>query len=143
MNEEIINFYSENDFELKDVSGFENWIKRVIASEEKKTGEISFIFCDDDYLLEINRKYLDHDTFTDIISFDTSVGNILNGDIFISTQRVRENAGEYNVAFEEELQRVVIHGVLHLCGYKDKSKDEEQLMRRKEEEKMEMFHVEQ
>jgi rRNA maturation RNase YbeY len=143
LNEEIINFYSENDFELKDVSGFENWIKRVIASEEKKTGEISFIFCDDDYLLEINRKYLDHDTFTDIISFDTSVGNILNGDIFISTQRVRENAGEYNVAFEEELQRVVIHGVLHLCGYKDKSKDEEQLMRRKEEEKMEMFHVEQ
>ncbi|UZH56799.1 rRNA maturation RNase YbeY [Salinimicrobium tongyeongense] len=139
----MINFYSENDFELKDVSGFENWIKRVIASEGKKTGEISFIFCDDDYLLEINRKYLDHDTFTDIISFDTSVGNILNGDIFISTQRVRENAGEYNVAFEEELQRVVIHGVLHLCGYKDKSKDEEQLMRRKEEEKMEMFHVEQ
>lgn len=143
MNEEIINFYSENDFELKDVSGFENWIKRVIASEEKKTGEISFIFCDDDYLLEINRKYLDHDTFTDIISFDTSVGNILNGDIFISTQRVGENAGEYNVAFEEELQRVVIHGVLHLCGYKDKSKEEEQLMRRKEEEKMKMFHVEQ
>ncbi|MGI0106045.1 rRNA maturation RNase YbeY [Salinimicrobium sp. WS361] len=139
----MINFYSENTFELKGISDHENWIKRVIASEGKKTGEISFIFCDDDYLLDINQQYLDHDTFTDIISFDTSVGNILNGDIFISTQRVEENAAEYNVAFSEELQRVIIHGILHLCGYKDKSQDEAQLMRRKEEEKMQMFHVEQ
>lgn len=143
MNDEIINFYSENTFELKEISDHENWIKRVIASEGKKTGEISFIFCDDDYLLDINQQYLDHDTFTDIISFDTSVGNILNGDIFISTQRVEENAAEYKVAFSEELQRVIIHGILHLCGYKDKSQDEAQLMRRKEEEKMQMFHVEQ
>lgn len=143
MNEEIINFYSENDFNLDDVSGFENWIKRVISSEGKKTGEISFIFCDDEYLLEVNQKYLNHDTYTDIISFDSSVGNILNGDIFVSTERVRENADIFKVDFSEELKRVVIHGVLHLCGYKDKTSDEEQLMRKNEEEKIEMFHVEQ
>ena len=143
MNEEIINFYSENDFELEGVSGYENWIKKVILSEGKKTGEISFIFCDDDYLLDINQRYLNHNTYTDIISFDTSVGNILNGDIFISTQRVEENAGTYGVVFSEELKRVIIHGVLHLCGYKDKTIEQEQLMREKEEEKMEMFHVEQ
>ena len=115
----------------------------MISTEGKKTGEISFIFCDDDYLLDINQRYLDHDTYTDIISFDASVGNILNGDIFISTQRVAENAGLYEVQFQEELKRVIIHGVLHLCGYKDKTPAEEQEMRQKEEEKMKMFHVEQ
>ena len=143
MNEEIINFYSENDFELQPSSQFEVWIKEVIASEGKKAGEISFIFCDDEYLLEINQQYLDHDTYTDIISFDNSVGNVLNGDIFISTERVAENASEYGVTFEEEIKRVIVHGVLHFCGYKDKSKEEAQLMRTKEEEKMKMFHVEQ
>lgn len=143
MNEEIINFYSENDFELQHSSQFEVWIKEVIASEGKKAGEISFIFCNDEYLLEINQQYLGHDTYTDIISFDNSVGNILNGDIFISTERVAENASEYGVTFEEEIIRVIVHGVLHFCGYKDKSKEEAQLMRTKEEEKMKMFHVEQ
>lgn len=143
MNEEIINFYSENDFELVHSAQFETWIKEVIVSEGKKTGEISFIFCDDDYLLEINKQYLDHDTYTDIISFDNTVGDILNGDIFISTERVAENATEYGVTFEEEIKRVIVHGVLHLCGYKDKSKEEGEMMRSKEEEKMKMFHVEQ
>jgi rRNA maturation RNase YbeY len=143
LNEEIINFYSENDFKLEGISGYENWVKEVISSEGKKAGEISFIFCDDDYLLDINQKYLDHDTYTDIISFDSSVGNILNGDIFISTERVEENANIYGVGFSEELKRVIIHGVLHFCGYKDKTPEQEQLMREKEEEKMEMFHVEQ
>lgn len=143
MNEEIINFYSENEFELQHSSQFETWVKDVIASEGKKTGEISFIFCDDEYLLEINKQYLDHDTYTDIISFDNAMGNILNGDIFISTERVSENAAEYGVPFEEELKRVIIHGVLHFCGFKDKSKEEAQEMRAKEEEKMKMFHVEQ
>ncbi|MCC8359536.1 rRNA maturation RNase YbeY [Salinimicrobium sediminilitoris] len=143
MNEEIINFYSENDFELERVSSYESWVKNVISTEGKKTGEISFVFCDDEYLLEINQKYLDHDTYTDIISFDASVGNILNGDIFISTERVSENADSYEVKFSEELKRVIIHGVLHLCGYKDKTPEEEKIMREKEEEKMKMFHVEQ
>ena len=143
MNGETINFYSENSFELQDESSYSEWLQRVISSEAKKTGEISFIFCDDEYLLEINRKYLDHDTYTDIISFDNSLGKMLQGDIFISTERVAENASTYNVSFEEELQRVLVHGVLHLCGYKDKSEEERDVMRVKEEEKMKMFHVEQ
>lgn len=143
MNEQIINFYSENSFELKQEDQFKVWLKSVIASEEKKTGEISFIFCDDEYLLQINREYLDHDTYTDIISFDNSVGKILNGDIFISTERVEENAGSFGVSFDEELKRVMAHGILHFCGYKDKTDSESRIMRAKEEEKMRMFHVEQ
>lgn len=143
MNEEIINFYSENDFNLEEENLYEKWLKEVISSEGKKLGEISFIFCNDEYLLEINQKYLDHDTFTDIISFDNSVGKILGGDIFISTERVKENAEQFSVEFKEELKRVMVHGILHFCGYKDKTTDEKKLMRSKEEEKMRMFHVEQ
>lgn len=143
MSAEIINFYSETDFELQEQAGYEAWLKRVIASEDKKLEEVSFIFCDDEYLLEINQKYLDHDTYTDIISFDNCVGNILAGDIFISTERVAENSREYGVDFEEELRRVLAHGILHFCGYSDKSDRESAEMRRKEEEKMRMFHVEQ
>ena len=143
MSAEIINFYSETDFELQEQVGYEAWLKRVIASEDKKLEEVSFIFCDDEYLLEINQKYLDHDTYTDIISFDNCVGNILAGDIFISTERVAENSREYGVDFEEELRRVLAHGILHFCGYSDKSDRESAEMRRKEEEKMRMFHVEQ
>jgi probable rRNA maturation factor len=143
LNEEIINFYSENVFDLPQAEAYEKWLKEAIASEGKKTGEISFIFCDDDYLLQINREYLNHDTYTDIITFDNSVGNILGGDIFISTERVRENAEIFEVSFDEELKRVIAHGVLHLCGYKDKTDEESGIMRSKEEEKMKMFHVEQ
>ena len=143
MSEQTINFYSENNFELGEELRFKSWLKDVIKSEGKKAGEISFIFCDDEYLLSINRKFLDHDTYTDIISFDNSVGNILNGDIFISTERVSENAGEFGVSFAEELKRVIVHGVLHFCGYKDKTAEEKEEMRAKEKEKMKMFHVEQ
>ena len=143
MNAEIINFYSENDFQLGEESVYESWLKEVIASENKQLEEVSYIFCDDQYLLEINQKYLDHDTYTDIISFDNCIGNILAGDIFISTERVGENAREYGVEFQEELRRVMAHGILHFCGYKDKSEKEAAEMRRKEEEKMRMFHVEQ
>ncbi|MGB7842680.1 MAG: rRNA maturation RNase YbeY [Salinimicrobium sp.] len=139
----MINFYSENNFELDQENSYEDWLKAVVASENKKVGEISYIFCDDDYLIKINQEYLDHDTYTDIISFDSSIGNILGGDIFISTERVVENAGKFHVSFEEELKRVMAHGVLHLCGYKDKTSEEKQIMRSKEEEKMKMFHVEQ
>lgn len=122
---------------------YSTWIEKVIKTEGKQLEEISYIFCNDDYLLDINMKYLDHDTYTDIISFDYSVGNILQGDIYISTERVRENSSDYGVSFEEELRRVIIHGVLHLCGYKDKTREEALMMRRKEEEKLELFHVEQ
>ena len=143
MEPQKINFYSENDFVLEDHRKYEKWIERVIASEEKKLEEISYIFCDDEYLLNLNEEFLKHDTYTDIITFDYSVGKILQGDIYISTERVKENSAEFNVSFEEELRRVIIHGVLHLCGYKDKTKEQSLLMRQKEEEKMELFHVEQ
>lgn len=138
-----INFYSENNFILQDEIRHDSWLKSVIVSEEKKLEEVSFIFCDDKYLLELNQKYLNHDTLTDIITFDNSIGNLLEGDIFISTQRVAENADIYEVTFVMELKRVMVHGILHLCGYKDGSLKEKELMRQKEDEKIKMFHVEQ
>jgi rRNA maturation RNase YbeY len=139
----MISFNYETDFELHHESDFSKWISEVILSENKKEGEINYIFCDDDYLLGINQQYLDHDTLTDIISFDYCVGNEINGDIFVSVERVKENATDYKVTFHEEIQRVLVHGVLHYCGYKDKTESDELVMRAKEEEKMKMFHVEQ
>jgi len=137
----MISFNYELDFTLENEQAFQDWLSEVITSENKTEGEINYIFCDDEYLLEINQQYLDHDTLTDIISFDYSIGNDLHGDIFISIERVRENALDFNVSFLEELKRVMVHGVLHYCGYKDKTKNDEKLMREKEEEKMLMFHV--
>ena len=137
----MINFNYETDFELSDETLYANWISEVITSELKDVGEINYIFCDDNYLLEINRQYLDHDTLTDIISFDYSERNVLQGDIFISVERVTENAIDFGAPFGEELKRVMAHGVLHYCGYKDKSESDEQLMRQKEEEKMKLFPI--
>jgi rRNA maturation RNase YbeY len=139
----MISFNYETDFELLDEAKHEEWITRIIASEDKKEGEISYVFCDDEYLLQMNIQYLDHDTLTDIISFDYTVGREISGDIFISIERVRENAEEFGFPFDEELKRVMAHGILHYCGYKDKSEEDEALMRKKEEEKIAMFHVEQ
>ena len=139
----MISFNYETEFELTNEEQISDWLSKVIISENKKEGDINYIFCDDEYLVEINQQYLDHDTLTDIISFDYSVGNELHGDIFISVERVRENAEEFNVSFEEELQRVLVHGVLHYCGYKDKSEADELIMRNKEDEKIKLFHVEQ
>ena len=138
----MISFNYETDFELDNEAIYEDWISRIIESEGFDEGEINFIFCDDDYLHKINVEYLDHDTLTDIISFDYTVGNVLQGDIFVSVERVRDNANDFNVSFDDELKRVLSHGVLHYCGYKDKSPKDEALMRSKEEEKMQMFHVE-
>jgi rRNA maturation RNase YbeY len=138
----MISFNYELDFRLDDEDAFSSWISLVIVSENKKEGDINYIFCDDDYILEINKQYLNHDFYTDIISFDYSVGNELHGDIFVSIDRVRENAVDFDVTFDEELKRVIVHGVLHYCGYKDKLQDEEVLMRLKENEKISMFHVE-
>lgn len=138
----MISFNYESDFELTNESRYGDWISRVIQSEGKKEGEISYVFCDDAYLHEMNVQYLQHDTLTDIISFDYSLGNEISGDIFISVERVQDNAVDFNAAFEEELLRVMAHGVLHYCGYKDKSPEDETLMRTKEEEKIAMFHVE-
>ncbi|MCV9932331.1 rRNA maturation RNase YbeY [Flavobacterium sp. LS1R47] len=138
----MINFNYETDFVLENEEVFEEWLSAVILSENKKEGEISYIFCDDEYLHKINVEYLNHDTLTDIISFDYTVGNEINGDIFVSIERVRDNATDFNVPFENELKRVLAHGILHYCGYKDKSDNEAALMRSKEEEKIAMFHVE-
>jgi len=138
----MISFNYETDFELDNESQYEEWISRIIESEGFEEGEINYIFCDDEYLHKINVEYLDHDTLTDIISFDYTVGNLIQGDIFVSIERVRENAVDFKVSFDEELRRVLSHGVLHYCGYKDKSEADEVLMRAKEEEKMQMFHVE-
>ena len=139
----MINFHYETDFQQEDEALYSNWISSVILSENKGEGEINYVFCDDDYLHKINVGYLNHDTLTDIISFDYSEGNLLQGDIFISIDRVRENALDFNVDFADELKRVIIHGVLHYCGYKDKTQAEEKAMRSKEDEKTAMFHVKQ
>ena len=138
----MISFNYETDFKLDNEAHYEDWISRIIESEGFDEGEINYIFCDDEYLHKINVEYLDHDTLTDIISFDYTVGNLIQGDIFVSVERVKDNANDFNVSFEEELKRVLSHGVLHYCGYKDKSPKDEALMRSKEEEKMQMFHVE-
>ena len=137
----MISFNYETEFELADEEVFSNWISQVILSESKKEGDLNYIFCDDEYILKINKQYLNHDYFTDIISFDYSIGNELHGDIFVSVERVRENSVDFNTAFDEELKRVIIHGVLHYCGYKDKSEEDELIMREKENEKIQMFHV--
>lgn len=139
----MINYNYEIDFVLSDEDIYSSWIDAVILSEKKELGEVSYIFCDDEYLLEINKQYLNHDTLTDIISFDYTEDNIISGDIFISLERVRDNAADLNTTFDEELKRVMIHGILHYCGYKDKSANEELLMRSKEDEKIQMFHVKQ
>lgn len=138
----MISFNYETDFELGNEAFYQDWISRVILSEGKKEGDINYIFCDDEYLHKLNVEYLQHDTLTDVISFDYCVGNELHGDIFISVERVLDNAKDYNVDFADELKRVIIHGVLHFAGYKDKLLDDESVMRSKEEEKIMMFHVE-
>ena len=139
----MINFHYETQFELPNEAQIEQWISKVIASENKREGEINYIFCDDAYLHKLNVEFLQHDTLTDIISFDNSVGNELHGDIFISIERVEENAKEYLVTFDEELKRVMVHGVLHYCGFKDKTEADQSIMTAKEDEKLQMFHVEQ
>jgi len=109
-----------------------SWIKSVISSEGKNSGEISFIFCSDAYLLEINRKFLNHDYYTDIVTFDYVIGSKISGDIFISIDRVAENSVDFDITFENELNRILVHGVLHLLGYKDKNEDDKLLMTEKE-----------
>lgn len=128
----MISYNYETDFQLSNESQLSAWIASVIDSEGFKEGEINYIFCDDDYLLKLNVEFLQHDTLTDIISFDYTLGKLINGDIYISVERVKENATDYNVEFSSELSRVMVHGVLHYCGYKDKSDKDEALMRSKE-----------
>lgn len=138
----MISFNYESDFILDQEEHFSSWIETIITSENKSVGEISYVFCDDDYLHAINMQYLNHDTLTDIISFDYTEGDVISGDIFVSIERVKDNAIDFKVTFEEELKRVLAHGVLHYCGYKDKTDIDATLMRAKEEEKINLFHVE-
>jgi len=128
----MISFNYETDFELPNESQLAQWISSTISAEDCKEGEINYIFCDDDYLHKLNVEFLNHDTLTDIISFDYSVGKELHGDIYISLERVADNAKDFNNEFLDELHRVMIHGILHYCGYKDKTEADEVLMRQKE-----------
>ena len=130
----MINFYYELDFTLQDEKVTSYWASGLIKEEGFKEGVINYIFCDDEYLLKINQDYLNHDTYTDIISFDYSVGKELHGDIYISIPRVTENAIEFKQEFQQELHRVIAHGVLHFCGFKDKSKEDKLVMRSKEDQ---------
>ena len=116
------------------------WVSEVIKCRGKQVGNINYLFCDDEYLLEVNQKYLDHDTYTDIITFDYVVADLISGDIMISIDRVGENAQSYNVSFEQELRRVVIHGVLHLLGQGDKSDSEAAEMRHQEEDALALWN---
>lgn len=131
----MISFFTEDiKFSLPNKSKVSSWLFKVIENEDYKLFELNYIFCSDKYLLGINIEYLNHDTYTDIITFDNSeTENLIEGDIFISIERVRENSVSFNVDFETELKRVLVHGVLHLCGYLDKSDDESLTMRQKED----------
>ena len=128
----MIDFFSETTFNLQNPEKVASWISVIISNENLEEGELSYIFCDDEYLHKLNVEFLKHDTLTDVISFDNSLGNQINGDIFISVERGKENASKFNTTFENELHRVIIHGVLHYCGYKDKTKKDADLMRIKE-----------
>ncbi len=129
----MISFNYETEFQLDNEDKNAQWILESIENENCTLGEINYIFCDDNYLLKLNQDYLDHDTLTDIISFDYSVGKELHGDIYISIERVLENAKEFDVKENDEIDRVMIHGILHYCGYKDKTNDEKSVMRSKED----------
>ena len=128
----MIHFFYENT-EEKIQENLKIWIEKIIISEEKKIGEINYIFCDDEYLLKINQDFLDHDYYTDIITFDQVRGKTISGEIFVSLQRIKDNANLISKNYEEEKKRVIAHGILHLCGYKDKTEEEQKTMRAKED----------
>lgn len=131
--EDPIQFHTEEiDFLLSNDAFIRSWIKATIISEEKQLVTLNFIFCNDTYLHKINVAYLDHDTLTDVITFPYSTDHTIEGDIYISIDRIKENADKFNVTFLKELKRVMIHGVLHLCGFGDKNEEEQKIMREKE-----------
>ena len=130
----MIRYFTEDvKFTLKDKMANNRWLKMVAGSEIRMIGDINIIFCSDNYILDVNMRYLQHDYFTDIITFDYCEGKVLSGDLFISVDSVRENANEYGVEFDEELHRVMVHGLLHLIGYDDHSPEEEREIHEKED----------
>ncbi len=134
-----ISFNFDNSFNLKNRLKIKRWIKQVVENAGCKLGDVSYIFCSDEKILEVNKQYLNHDFYTDIITFDYVEKDRINGDIFISTDRVKENASQFDVDFEEELHRVIIHGILHLLGQEDHTPKEEQQMRKKENEALKLM----
>ena len=130
---------NEIKFLLKDKTKLKKWITEVVEKQKKRVGDIGYLFCDDEYILQVNREYLDHDTYTDIITFDYVEGDIISGDILISIDRVGENAKTFGCTFEHELHRVIIHGVLHLLGGKDKTPAEAEAMRKKENQALKIM----
>ncbi len=136
----MISFFSEDvDLPNFNQDTVTYWLSNVCSNELKELEEVSIIFCSDEYLLEMNKQYLEHDYYTDIITFDYCVDNQILGDLFVSIDRVADNAILNNVTFDNELLRVMVHGVLHLIGYKDKSPDEELLMRSKEDHYLNLY----
>lgn len=129
----MIVFNNEIEFKLFNPDLVSDWLSDVINNEGFSEGEINYVFCSDDYLLAKNIEFLNHDTLTDIISFDYTMGKLISGDVFISVERVMENSKMFNVSFNNELCRVMVHGVLHYCGYKDKTEEERVEMRLKED----------
>lgn len=129
----MVSFFTEDiSFNFKGKTLTRKWLTMVASSEIRKIGNISIIFCSDNYILDVNQKYLQHDYFTDIITFDYCEGDRLSGDLFISIDSVRENSIEYGTEFEDELNRVIVHGILHLIGYDDHNDDDISMMRSKE-----------
>lgn len=118
---------------------FNNWIKSIIEINQMKIGDINFIYCSDQYLLQINKEYLQHDYFTDIITFNNNSGNKISGDIYLSLETIAANAQTYQVSFIDELKRVMIHGILHLIGFDDQNFEQQTIMRQKEDEALNMF----
>ena len=137
----MILFFSEINFKLSHKRSIKNWLGEIVKQENKKIGAINIVFYNDKQLLEFNKQYLNHDTLTDIITFDYAEEKFLHGDICISIERVKENALKFNCTFEEELRRVMVHGILHLCGYKDKKNSDKQRMKQKEENALVIFNT--
>ena len=135
----MIRFFFENIDEITLPPNTENWLKELIISEDKKPGEINYIFCDDDHLLQVNKDFLNHDYYTDVITFDYVKGKTISADIFVSLPRILDNSSTLSNAFNSELLRVLAHGVLHLCGYKDKTDEEISEMRQKEDYYLSIF----
>ena len=138
----MIEYTYNTDFDLTQADEISLWLQNVAKSENFEIADLNYVFVSDEELYEMNVKYLNHNTLTDIITFNYVENEIVSGDIFISVDRVKENAVDFNVSFENELLRVMVHGLLHLMNYNDKTDEEQDLMTLKEDEKLKMFHVE-
>ncbi|WP_041495542.1 rRNA maturation RNase YbeY [Nonlabens marinus] len=137
----MIDFAYQTNFELQDHVNYISWLRSVADSHDATIVNVGFVFCDDEYVLEMNQKHLSHDTYTDIITFDYGSQDLLEGEIYISVDRVKANADEYQISFVEELKRVMAHGVLHMIGFGDHDAEEKSVMRTMEDKAIELFHV--